>query len=100
MIIARGEGYPDYSAFPEHKVVNISAAPNKKVVTVSPDGQQIVHQVSLMAVLIGTRPDLSFLTPEYSNGQALAVSIIYYLLIMTKFVFTIVNLFLRVNGLF
>lgn len=79
MISARGEGYPDYSAFPEHKVVDIAAAPDKKVTTVSPSGQEIVHQVSLVAVLIGTRPDLSFLPPEFSNGQALAVSTIIFI---------------------
>lgn len=72
---ARGSGYPDYSAVPEHKVVDIG---DKKVTSISVDGQLTVHQVSLVAVLIGTRPDLSFLPAEF-NGQALAVRIAQYI---------------------
>uniref|UniRef100_A0A1B6I5I8 FAD/NAD(P)-binding domain-containing protein n=1 Tax=Homalodisca liturata TaxID=320908 RepID=A0A1B6I5I8_9HEMI len=73
MMRSGGEGYPEYSAFPQHKVVDISAGDGKKVTTVSPSGLQVVHQVSLMAVLIGSRPDLSFLPPEFQDGQTLAV---------------------------
>lgn len=74
MMTSGGQGYPDYMAFPEHKVVDIAATPEKKVTTVSPSDLRVVHQVSLMAILIGTRPDLSFLSPEYQDGQALTVS--------------------------
>lgn len=74
MMTSGGQGYPDYMAFPEHKVVDIAATPDKKVTTVSPSDLRVVHQVSLMAILIGTRPDLSFLPPEYQDGQALTVS--------------------------
>lgn len=71
---ACGQGYPDYSALMDHKVAEIAAAPDKKLTTLSPSGLKVVHQVSLLAVLIGSKPDLSFLPLEYQQGQALTVS--------------------------
>ena len=76
MMSDQGNGYPDYSAYQEHRVINISELPDKKIRIVSADGTVLSHQVSLMAILIGTRPDLSILPLEYQDGKNLGVSII------------------------
>lgn len=76
MMSDQGDGYPDYSAYQEHRVIDISEMPDKKVRIMSADGTITSHQVSLMAILIGTRPDLSFLPLEYQDGKNLGVSII------------------------
>jgi len=69
---AGGRGYAGYEAYPHHRVMHI-ASDSHKVTIASPSGHQSVLQVSVMAVLIGSRPELSFLPPEYQDGQALAV---------------------------
>lgn len=73
MMTDRGKGYPDYLAYPEHKIVDISCSNEKKIQIVSPDGQKIVHKASLVAILIGSRPDLSYLPPEFQDGEKLGV---------------------------
>lgn len=73
MMSDQGGGYQDYCAYQEHKVIEISELPDKKVRIISPSGIITSHQVSLMAVLIGTRPDLSFLPHEYQDGKNLGV---------------------------
>uniref|UniRef100_A0A1B6D3R4 FAD/NAD(P)-binding domain-containing protein n=1 Tax=Clastoptera arizonana TaxID=38151 RepID=A0A1B6D3R4_9HEMI len=69
----KGLGYSDYRAFPEHKICEFSAKPDKKVKIMSSSGVQTCHQVSLVAVLIGSRPDLSFMSPEFEDGKKLGV---------------------------
>lgn len=54
--------YPGYLSFPKHQVVSIK--PNGKCVLEKEDGHQIVLQVSLALVLIGSQPNLSFLPEE------------------------------------
>ncbi|XP_075225208.1 oxidative stress-induced growth inhibitor 1-like isoform X2 [Lycorma delicatula] len=73
MMTDRSGGYPDYTAYPEHKVVGISSFNERKIQLTSPDGQEIVHKVSLIAILIGSRPDLSYLPPEFQDGEKLGV---------------------------
>jgi hypothetical protein len=42
---------------------------------VSPEQEVVTHQVSLVAILTGSKADLSYLPLSYQNGKALAVSI-------------------------
>lgn len=73
MMSDQGGGYPDYSAYQDHRVIDISEMPDKKVRIISENGTVTSHQVSLMAILIGTRPDLSVLPPEYQDGRNLGI---------------------------
>ncbi|XP_054276279.1 oxidative stress-induced growth inhibitor 1-like [Macrosteles quadrilineatus] len=72
MMNAGGRGYAGYEAYPHHRVTHI-ASDSHKVSISSPSGHQSVLQASLMVILIGSRPDLSFLPAEFHDGQTLAV---------------------------
>ncbi|XP_069687626.1 oxidative stress-induced growth inhibitor 1-like isoform X1 [Periplaneta americana] len=61
-----GASYPCYTALAEHRVLEISS--DHKVCVVGSDNAVSVHQVSVVAVLIGSRPDLNFLPPGLSLG--------------------------------
>lgn len=79
MMSDRGKGYPDYTAYPEYKIVDISCINgNRKIQLISPDGQRINIKVSLVAVLIGSRPDLNYLPPDFQDGKKLGVSINFF----------------------
>ncbi|XP_066999389.2 oxidative stress-induced growth inhibitor 1 [Anabrus simplex] len=54
-----GENYSCYTALPEHKILEIT--PDHIVYIESPDGKVVSRTVSAAAILIGSRPDLSFL---------------------------------------
>lgn len=58
-----GRCYPLYEALPEHRVVSLNGltAPDRKVLLEGPDGRLAAHKVSGVAILIGARPNLSFL---------------------------------------
>lgn len=58
-----GRCYPLYEALPEHRVVSLNGltAPDRKVLLEGPDGRLSAHKVSGVAILIGARPNLSFL---------------------------------------
>ncbi|MBN3320466.1 OSGI2 inhibitor, partial [Atractosteus spatula] len=51
--------YPGYLSFPRHRVV--AFRPDRKCVLEGEDGRQTVLQVSMVLVLIGSHPSLSFL---------------------------------------
>ncbi|XP_028854137.1 oxidative stress induced growth inhibitor 1 [Denticeps clupeoides] len=61
--------YPGYTSFPKHRVVAFK--PDRKCVLEDDGGRQTVLQVSMVLVLIGAHPNLSFL-PEH--GQQLALN--------------------------
>ncbi|XP_060536732.1 oxidative stress-induced growth inhibitor 2-like [Cylas formicarius] len=62
-----GASYPLYKSYPEYDVTDVDQ--NARTVTLSSKtGERIKMNVSLAAVLIGSRPDLSFLPPSYSLG--------------------------------
>ncbi|XP_063237360.1 oxidative stress-induced growth inhibitor 1-like [Bacillus rossius redtenbacheri] len=67
MMTDRGRSYPLYTALPEHQVLEIAG--DRKVLLQGPDGKTSACRASVVAVLIGSRPDLGFLPP----GLALAV---------------------------
>ncbi|XP_017336581.1 oxidative stress induced growth inhibitor 1 [Ictalurus punctatus] len=54
--------YPGYLSFPKHRVVSFNH--NGKCVLEAESGHQVVLQVSLALVLIGSQPNLSFLPEE------------------------------------
>lgn len=58
-----GGGYPCYRALPRHAVLGFAeAARGRRTVTLqAPDGKVVRLRVAAAAVLIGARPDLSFL---------------------------------------
>lgn len=60
--------YPGYTSFPKHRVVAIR--PDRKCVLEGEGGRQTVLQVSMVLVLIGSHPNLSFLPEE---GRPLAL---------------------------
>lgn len=60
--------YPGYTSFPKHRVVAIR--PDRKCVLEGEGGRQTVLQVSMVLVLIGAHPNLSFLPEE---GRPLAL---------------------------
>lgn len=61
-----GATYPCYRALAEHTVLEISS--DHKVRVIGPDNTVSVHRVSVVAILIGSRPDLNFLPPGLSLG--------------------------------
>lgn len=54
--------YPGYISFPKCRV--LAFKPNNKCILVSDDGQRLVLKISLALILIGSRPNLSFLPGE------------------------------------
>ncbi|RZF32821.1 hypothetical protein LSTR_LSTR011467 [Laodelphax striatellus] len=67
--------YDDYTSFPEHKVLDLSdSSSGRKIYLSSPEGKLVTHKVSLVAVLIGSRPDLTYLPTEYQDGMKLGVN--------------------------
>ncbi|XP_063070860.1 oxidative stress induced growth inhibitor 1 [Engraulis encrasicolus] len=60
--------YPGYVSFPRHRVVSIR--PDRKCVLRDEGGRQTVLQVSMVLVLIGAHPNLSFL-PGHGRPMAL-----------------------------
>lgn len=66
----------NYKAMSQHIVLNICRSiKGKRVRIMAPDGQSSWHKVSLMAVMVGYRPELNFLPPEFDNGRTLGVSL-------------------------
>jgi hypothetical protein len=61
-----GASYPCYRALAEHRVLEISS--DHKVRVIGPDDAVSVHRVSVVAILIGSCADLSFLPPGLSLG--------------------------------
>ncbi|XP_058809213.1 oxidative stress-induced growth inhibitor 1-like isoform X2 [Phymastichus coffea] len=68
MMADRGRHYPLYKSLPDHVVVDFSAGADKltrtktrKVTLCTPQGRLVSYRVSFAAVLIGSKPDLSFL---------------------------------------
>ncbi|KAF5281837.1 hypothetical protein FQA39_LY05051 [Lamprigera yunnana] len=62
-----GSTYPLYTALPECSLTDINAAQRMVTVTTKLGEKQKFH-VSFAAVLIGTRPDLSFLPKNFNLG--------------------------------
>lgn len=60
-----GSTYPLYTALPEHNLVGLSEK-SRTVTLRTKSGDKVEYSVSFVAVLIGSRPDLSFL-PENIN---------------------------------
>lgn len=59
--------YPLYTPLPEYTLTQVND--RKKTVTLAnPDGKILQFSVSFAAVLIGSRPDLSFLPQSYKLG--------------------------------
>ncbi|KAG5274372.1 hypothetical protein AALO_G00135390 [Alosa alosa] len=54
--------YPGYTSFPKHRILAIR--PDRKCVLEGEGGRQTVMQVSMVLVLIGAHPNLSFLAEE------------------------------------
>ena len=61
-----GANYPCYRALAEHRVLEISS--DHKVRVIGPGNAVSVHRVSVVAILIGSRPDLNFLPPGLGLG--------------------------------
>lgn len=58
-----GKCYPLYQALPEHQVLSLTGlnSQDSKILIEGPDGRLSAYKVSGAAVLIGARPNLSFL---------------------------------------
>nr|XP_022913739.1 oxidative stress-induced growth inhibitor 2-like [Onthophagus taurus]XP_022913740.1 oxidative stress-induced growth inhibitor 2-like [Onthophagus taurus] len=67
MMQQEGSNYPLYSAFPEYTLTNYSEN-NRTVTITSKDGKDMEINVSFAVVLIGSRPDLSFLPQDFKLG--------------------------------
>ncbi|KAJ9593171.1 hypothetical protein L9F63_015268, partial [Diploptera punctata] len=61
-----GASYPCYTALAEHRIVEIT--PDHKVHVIGPNDTVSVHKVSVVAILIGSHPDLNFLPPGLALG--------------------------------
>ncbi|PSN40456.1 Oxidative stress-induced growth inhibitor 1 [Blattella germanica] len=61
-----GTSYPCYTALPEHRITEISS--DHKVRVVGPNDVVSVHKVSVVAILIGSHPDLNFLPAGLALG--------------------------------
>lgn len=73
----------NYKALPQHIVLNICRSiKGKRVRIMAPDGESSWHKVSLMAVMVGYRPELNFLPPEFDNGRTLGVCLPLFLHLM------------------
>ncbi|XP_022188447.1 oxidative stress-induced growth inhibitor 1 [Nilaparvata lugens] len=67
---------PGYTPYPEHKVLDlIDSTSGREIYLSSPQGQITTHNVTLVAVLIGSRPDLSYLPTEYQDGMKLGLNV-------------------------
>lgn len=62
-----GSTYPLYTAIPEHTLVDISKE-DRTVKLENVDGKTIEIKVSFAVVLIGSRPNLSFLPRNFQLG--------------------------------
>lgn len=62
-----GSTYPLYSAYPEHSLTDIDDKTHTIILT-SKDGMKTKLNVSFAAVLIGSRPDFSFLPNDLNIG--------------------------------
>lgn len=62
-----GSTYSLYRALPEYTLTNFDER-KKQVTLTSPSGEELNISVSFAAVLIGSRPDLSFLPSNLSMG--------------------------------
>ncbi|XP_008196611.2 oxidative stress-induced growth inhibitor 2-like [Tribolium castaneum] len=60
-----GSTYPYYTAYPEYTLSNIDES-SRSVILTSKSGETLKMRVSFAAVLIGSRPDLTFLPQEYN----------------------------------
>ncbi|XP_030766564.1 oxidative stress-induced growth inhibitor 2-like isoform X2 [Sitophilus oryzae] len=58
-----GSTYPLYQAFPEHSLTDFEPGSNT-VKLLSKTGQEVKLNISFAAVLIGSKPNLSFMQPE------------------------------------
>ncbi|XP_065211519.1 oxidative stress-induced growth inhibitor 2-like [Planococcus citri] len=69
----KNENRPEsYTALAQHIVLNICRSiKGKRVRIMAPDGLSSWYKVSLMAVMVGYRPELNFLPPEFDNGRTL-----------------------------
>lgn len=59
-----GSSYSLYKALPECSLTDFNAT-NRTVTLSSSTGEEVKHQVSFAVVLIGSRPDLSFLHKDF-----------------------------------
>lgn len=62
-----GSTYSFYRALPEYTLTNFDES-KKQVTLTSPSGEELKISVSFAAVLIGSRPNLSFLPSNLSLG--------------------------------
>lgn len=72
-----GKCYPLYKALPEHRILSLAgiSSPDRKILLEGPDGRLSAHKVSGVAVLIGARPNLSFLKSVcQSDGTGLGAN--------------------------
>lgn len=63
-----GSTYSLYRALPEYTLTNFDDL-KKQVILTSPSGEEVKIGVSFAAVLIGSRPNLSFLPSDLSLGK-------------------------------
>lgn len=64
-----------YTPLFQYTVSAISqSAKGKRVVTKSPQGQDKEYAVSLVAIMIGCLPDLTFLSTDFDEGKKLGVN--------------------------
>lgn len=61
-----GSAYPLYNALPEYSIVNFNNQ-TRTVTLQSKTGDCVKYSVSFVAVLIGSKPDLSFLPQEINT---------------------------------
>lgn len=62
-----GSTYPLYKALPEYTLTDFDETA-RTITLISPAGDQVKYCVSFLAVLIGSRPDLSFLPADLKLG--------------------------------
>lgn len=62
-----GTNYPLYTGYPEYNLADFNST-TRSVTLNSKDGEPIKLNVSFVVVLIGSRPDLSFLPPDFNVG--------------------------------
>jgi len=71
-----GASYPLYRSLPEHHVVDLTGMHSDgKVLIEGPDGSRTAHRASLVAILIGSRPDLSPVRPVCSGPDGLGLGV-------------------------
>lgn len=62
-----GSTYSFYTALPEYTLSDFDES-RKEVTLTSPEGKNLKTTISFAAVLIGSRPNMSFLPPDCSLG--------------------------------